>query len=131
MTPPLRLNRIRTHIPELAAESDLPSVKKLWTVEKRLGSWDDVTQKFFSNHVWPRGRLDGHGPQGWIGEPPRPSLIFHTDNQAYVCPYKETNTDFSLLSFSRLQGILDKIQTDVAVRQHQQRTGKLVNMGSR
>ncbi|KAK2078345.1 hypothetical protein QBZ16_003185 [Prototheca wickerhamii] len=68
----------RTHIPELAAESDLPSVKKLWTVEKRLGSWDDVTQKFFSNH-----------------------------------------------------GILDKIQTDVAVRQHQQRTGKLVNMGSK
>lgn len=33
--------------------------------------------------------------------------------------------------FSRIQGILDKIQTDVAVRQHQQRTGKLVNMGSR
>ena len=99
MTPPLRLNRIRTHIPELAAESDLPSVKKLWTVEKRLGSWDDVTQKFFSNHVRPRGRLDGHGPRGWIGDPPCSSLFLHTDNRENVRPYKKKAPTFLSSAF--------------------------------
>lgn len=36
---------------ELAAESSLPPVRRLWTVEQRLGSWREVQQRFFDDGV--------------------------------------------------------------------------------
>ncbi|KAL6769205.1 SULP3 [Auxenochlorella protothecoides x Auxenochlorella symbiontica] len=39
----------RSQDPELAAATDLPAVKGLWTVEKELGTWAQIIQRFFSD----------------------------------------------------------------------------------
>ena len=36
---------------KLRKKSKLPSVKKLWTVEEKLGGWDRAQSKFFSANV--------------------------------------------------------------------------------
>ncbi|KFM24351.1 Sulfate-binding protein [Auxenochlorella protothecoides] len=41
----------RSQDPELAAATDLPAVKGLWTVEKELGTWAQIIQRFFSDGV--------------------------------------------------------------------------------
>lgn len=37
----------RSPLEKIARESEMPEVRKLWTVEKRLGSWNKVNTKFF------------------------------------------------------------------------------------
>ena len=37
---------------KLKKRSKLPSVKKLWSVEEKLGGWDKAQTKFFSANVW-------------------------------------------------------------------------------
>lgn len=39
----------RSAIPHVMKESGLPSVRKLWTVEGKLGGWQRVQQKFFDD----------------------------------------------------------------------------------
>ncbi len=36
---------------KLRKKSKLPTVKKLWTVEEKLGGWDKAQSKFFSANV--------------------------------------------------------------------------------
>ena len=36
---------------KLRKRSKLPSVKKLWSVEEKLGGWDKAQSKFFSANV--------------------------------------------------------------------------------
>lgn len=43
-----------------AVEVNVPSVKKIWDVEKRLGDWNTVQKKFFSEGVRKCANL-GHG----------------------------------------------------------------------
>lgn len=57
----------RSQDPELAAATDLPAVKGLWTVEKELGTWAQIIQRFFSDGVRAHGRRGG--AEEWGGCP--------------------------------------------------------------
>ena len=47
-----RLSTCRPIDKRLKKRSKLPSVKKLWSVEEKLGGWDKAQTKFFSANVW-------------------------------------------------------------------------------
>lgn len=69
-SPERRVIADRSHIPEVLAETRLPVVHDTWTVEQRLGRWEDITKRIFGEAVsfgWGKARRPGcmQGGAAW------------------------------------------------------------------